>query len=145
MAEGHADEQAESAALRLDKWLWAARFFKTRTLAARAIAQGHLEVNGAPAKASRELRPGDRVLIREAGLRRELRVLRLSAVRGPATVARTLYEETAESQQRRQQFQQSLRMGVEPALSRQGGRPTKRERRELTPWQRWTASLEPEG
>lgn len=145
MAEPRGPARDEPVALRLDKWLWAARFFKTRTLAARAVAQGHLEVNGTLAKASRELRPGDRVVLREGGIRRELQVLRLSEVRGPASAARTLYEETADSQQRRQQQEQARRMGVEPALSRQGGRPTKRERRALSPWQRWSASLEPEG
>lgn len=132
--------------VRLDKWLWAARFFKTRTLAARAIAQGRVEVNGTTAKASRDLHPGDRVSIREPAMgQREVEVLRLSDVRGPAPVAQSLYAETVQSQERRQQLAQARRLGVEPALSRQGGRPTKRERRALAPWQRWSASLEPEG
>lgn len=131
--------------VRLDKWLWAARFFKTRSLAAEEIARGRVEVNGQVAKASRELRIGDRLVIRQPGLARCIEVRGLSAVRGPAPVAQTLYEETAESQEARRLAAERQRLGVEPALAIEQGRPTKRDRRQLgqaADWQRWSASLD---
>ncbi len=129
---------------RLDKWLWAARFYKTRSLAAQAIEAGRVHVNGASAKASRSLRPGDLVLMRQSPYTRTVEVLGLSSVRGPAPVAQQLYAETAQSQQDRQQAAQARRFGVEPALSQEQGRPTKRDRRSLVEWQRWSAVLDPE-
>ena len=129
---------------RLDKWLWAARFYKTRSLAAQAIEAGRVHVNGASAKASRSLRPGDLVLMRQPPYTRTVEVLGLSSVRGPAPVAQQLYAETAQSQQDRQQAAQARRFGVEPALSQEQGRPTKRDRRSLVEWQRWSAVLNPE-
>ena len=129
---------------RLDKWLWAARFYKTRSLAAQAIEAGRVHVNGASAKASRSLRPGDLVLMRQSPYTRTVEVLGLSSVRGPAPVAQQLYAETAQSQQDRQQAAQARRFGVEPALSQEQGRPTKRDRRSLVDWQRWSAVLDPE-
>ena len=129
---------------RLDKWLWAARFYKTRSLAAQAIEAGRVHVNGASAKASRSLRPGDLVLMRQPPYPRTVEVLGLSSVRGPAPVAQQLYAETAQSQQDRQQAAQARRFGVEPALSQEQGRPTKRDRRSLVEWQRWSAVLDPE-
>jgi ribosome-associated heat shock protein Hsp15 len=129
---------------RLDKWLWAARFYKTRSLAAQAIEAGRVHVNGASAKASRSLRPGDLVLMRQPPYTRTVEVLGLSSVRGPAPVAQQLYAETAQSQQDRQQAAQARRFGVEPALSQEQGRPTKRDRRSLVEWQRWSAVLDPE-
>ena len=116
--------------VRLDKWLWAARFYKTRSLAAHAIEAGRVHVNGAAAKASRNLKPGDLVT--------------LSQVRGPAPQAQLLYAETAQSQHARQEALQARRFGVEPALSQEQGRPTKRDRRSLVDWQRWSAVLGPE-
>ena len=129
---------------RLDKWLWAARFYKTRSLAAQAIGAGRVHVNGASAKASRSLRPGDLVLMRQPPYTRTVEVLGLSSVRGPAPVAQQLYAETAQSLQDRQQAAQARRFGVEPALSQEQGRPTKRDRRSLVEWQRWSAVLDPE-
>ena len=129
---------------RLDKWLWAARFYKTRSLAAQAIEAGRVPVNGASAKASRSLRPGALVLMRQSPYTRTVEVLGLSSVRGPAPVAQQLYAETAQSQQDRQQAAQARRFGVEPALSQEQGRPTKRDRRSLVEWQRWSAVLNPE-
>ncbi len=129
---------------RLDKWLWAARFYKTRSLAAQAIEAGRVHVNGASAKASRSLRPGDLVLMRQPPYTRTVEVLALSSVRGPAPVAQQLYAETAQSLQDRQQAAQARRFGVEPALSQEQGRPTKRDRRSLVEWQRWSAVLDPE-
>lgn len=139
------DRSAPPAAerLRLDKWLWAARFYKTRSLAAEDIDKGRIQVNEQVAKASRELRPGDRVDIRQAGgLVRTVIVQALSAVRGPAPQAQLLYAETADSLQRRQQYAEQRRQGVEPADSIEQGRPTKRDRRDLADWQRWSASVD---
>ena len=129
---------------RLDKWLWAARFYKTRSLAAQAIEAGRVHVNGAAAKASRSLRPGDLVLMRQPPYTRTVEVLGLSSGRGPAPVAQQPYAETAQSLQDRQQAAQARRFGVEPALSQEQGRPTKRDRRSLVEWQRWSAVLDPE-
>lgn len=129
---------------RLDKWLWAARFYKTRSLAAQAIEAGRVHVNGAAAKASRSLRPGDLVLMRQPPYTRNVEVLGLSSVRGPAPVAQQLYAETPQSLQSRQEAAQARRFGVEPALSQEQGRPTKRDRRSLAEWQRWSAVLDPE-
>lgn len=132
--------------LRLDKWLWAARFFKTRSLAAEEIARGRVAVNGAEAKASRELKPGDLVQIRQPGSLRTVQVLGVSAVRGPAPVAQALYRETADSIAAREAAAERRRQGVEPAMAITQGRPTKRDRRELAQvdkgWQRWSASLD---
>ena len=129
--------------VRLDKWLWAARFYKTRSLAAEDIDKGRIQVNEQVAKASRELRPGDRVDMRQAGgLMRTVVVQALSAVRGPAPQAQLLYAETPDSIQRRQQYAEQRRQGVEPADTIQQGRPTKRDRRDLADWQRWSASVD---
>lgn len=138
-------EKTEAARMRLDKWLWAARFYKTRGLAAEEITRGRVDVNGQPAKASRELRPDDRVEMRVGGgLVRVVVVRALSAVRGPASVAQTLYEETAESIAARERAQRARREGVEPALAIEQGRPTKRDRRQLADWNRWSASADDE-
>ena len=129
--------------VRLDKWLWAARFYKTRSLATQAIGASKVHVNGAVAKPSRSVRPGDLLLLRQPPCDRTLRVMALSSVRGPAPVAQTLYEETRESLEARQQAAQARRFGVEPAQDREQGRPTKRDRRTLVEWERWSAKLEP--
>lgn len=128
--------------VRLDKWLWAARLYKTRTLAAQDVVLGRVEVNSAPVKAARELRIGDRVSLQQAGFRRDLVILKLSAQRGGAVIARTLYEETAESLAARERLLQQRRLAPEPALSVEQGRPTKRDRRALAQWQRWSASAD---
>lgn len=129
-------------AVRLDKWLWAARLYKTRTLAAQDVALGRVEVNGAPAKAGRELHEGDRVSLRHTGYRREVVIIKLSNQRGGAPIARTLYEETAESLAEYERFVQQRRLAPEPALGAEQGRPTKRDRRALAQWQRWSASAD---
>jgi len=127
--------------LRLDKWLWAARFFKTRSLAGDEIDKGRISVNGQVAKASREVRPGDLIDIGQAGgLVRSVQVLGLSTLRGPAPQAQALYQETPESLARREQHAQQRRLAAEPSLSIEQGRPTKRDRRQLADWQRWSAS-----
>ncbi|MBP6763882.1 MAG: RNA-binding S4 domain-containing protein [Rubrivivax sp.] len=127
---------------RLDKWLWAARFYKTRALAAGEIGHGRISVNGQVAKASRELRVGDHVAMRQAGLERTVQVLGLSHVRGPAPVAQALYEETPPSIAARLKAAEQRRQGTEPAMSIEQGRPTKRDRRQLADWQRWSASAD---
>jgi ribosome-associated heat shock protein Hsp15 len=115
--------------LRLDRWLWAARFFKTRSLAQQAIAGGHVHLNGQRVKAARAVRPGDRLEITRGEERFEVRVVALAARRGPAAVARTLYEETEESAAARAAAQQLRRdlAGSRPPASR----PDKRDRRRL--------------
>lgn len=135
-------ESPGSGRVRLDKWLWAARFYKTRSLAAEEIARGRVSVNGQPAKAARELHPGDTVTLRQGALTREVQVLGLSHVRGPAAVAQLLYQETAQSIAAREAAAAARRMGVEPADSLQQGRPTKRDRRQLAQWNRWSASID---
>lgn len=128
--------------LRLDKWLWAARFFKTRSIAADAIGLGRVRVNGVEAKPSREIRPGDAIDLRQGDGLRSVVVRGLSAMRGPAPVAQLLYEETAESLQRRSLATERRRVAPEPAHDIAHGRPTKRDRRELQKtWNsRWSAS-----
>lgn len=128
--------------LRLDKWLWTARFYKTRGLAADEIGKGRIQVNGQTAKASRELKADDRVEIRQGEVVRTVTVLALSTVRGPAPQAQRLYAETPESVAARQAQQEARRLGVEPADAITHGRPTKRDRRTLSDWQRWSASAE---
>jgi ribosome-associated heat shock protein Hsp15 len=128
--------------LRLDKWLWAARLFKTRALAAEAAGLGRVDVNGQTAKPAGDLRPGDTLTLRDGPMRRELRVLGLSAIRGPAPVAQALYTETAESIAAREALAERRRQGVEPADSLAHGRPTKRDRRQLADWDRWSAAVD---
>ena len=130
--------------MRLDKWLWAARFYKTRSLAAEEIEKGRVQVNGQAAKPARAVRLQDRIEIRQVGWVRELLVTGLSAIRGPAPVARTLYQETEESLRAQQQAAEARRFGVEPASAQAEGRPTKRDRRDLADWQRWSASIDDE-
>ena len=133
--------------VRLDKWLWVARFFKTRALAAETVDRGRVEVNGQVAKPSRELRPGDRLLLRsDGGVRRELTVLALSLQRGPAPVAQSLYEESLQSVAAREQAALQRRLAPDPGLAIEQGRPTKRDRRTIertqVAWQRWSASID---
>jgi ribosome-associated heat shock protein Hsp15 len=133
--------------VRLDKWLWAARLFKTRSLAAEAVDGGRIEVNGQPAKPARELQAGDTLLLRQdRGLKRCLVIRALSTQRGPARVAQALYAETAESLAERERAAEARRLAPEPAQSIEQGRPSKRDRRDLersqTQWQRWSASID---
>lgn len=135
--------------LRIDKWLWSARFYKTRTLAAEEIGKGRVAINGQEAKAAREVKVGDTVAVRRDALTRTVVVKGLSNVRGPAPIAQQLYDETAESLQAREQAAQQRRFAREPALSIEHGRPTKRGRRDLDEAQRgwgdrWSASIDDE-
>ena len=114
--------------MRIDKWLWAARFFKTRSLAAQAVDGGHVRLNDARAKPSREVKPGDELVIHAGELEWTVKVRAVSARRGPATEARTLYEESPESIAKREAALAARRDRVEPAFGL-SGRPTKRDRR----------------
>jgi ribosome-associated heat shock protein Hsp15 len=129
---------------RLDKWLWAARFFKTRSLATEAINRGHAQVEGKDVKPSREIKVGDTLDIWQAQIRKTIVVMGLSDQRGPAPVAQALYAETPESTAKRAVEQEQRRLSPEPAHSIAHGRPTKRDRRELQkPWDdRWSASID---
>lgn len=136
------DPAAPADRPRLDKWLWAARFYKTRSLAADEIAKGRVSVNEQVAKASREVRVGDRIQFRQGVVLRTVLVRGLSHVRGPAPVAQALYEETADSIAARERAAEARRQGIEPAAAIEQGRPTKRDRRQLADWQRWSASID---
>lgn len=135
--------------LRIDKWLWAARFYKTRTLAADEVGKGRVEVNGQEVKPAREVKLGDTVSVRQGAVTRTVVIKGLSDVRGPAPVAQQLYEETPESVKEREKAAEQRRYAREPALSIEQGRPTKRGRRELDEAQRgwgdrWSASIDDE-
>lgn len=115
--------------MRLDKWLWAARFYKTRSLAAQEIGKGRVLVNDQPAKPARDIAVGDRITVRKEDPAMQVNVQALSAVRGPAPVARQLYKETPESLAARERAVEMRRLAPEPAQSITAGRPTKRDRR----------------
>ncbi len=131
-------------AQRIDKWLWAARFFKTRSIASDEIGKNRVQVNGLAAKASREVKAGDTVLLRQGAVERTVLVRGLSGLRGPAPAAQLLYEETPESIQARQKAAEMNRLAREPALSIEQGRPTKRDRRLIErAWDdRWSAGID---
>jgi ribosome-associated heat shock protein Hsp15 len=116
--------------LRIDKWLWAARFFKTRSLAAQAVDGGRVRLNGVRVKPAKEVRPGDELTVHIGELEWVIDVRALSARRGPAAAARQLYEERAESAARRQAAIDVRKAMPEPAFGLRG-RPTKRDRRML--------------
>ncbi len=116
--------------IRIDKWLWAARFFKTRSLATDAVGGGKIKLNGAPTKASRDVKIGDRLDIFNGDTRWEVVVRTLSEKRGPASEARLLYEETPDSMAAREAEQMRRKFTVEPSADIHG-RPTKRDRRQI--------------
>ncbi|MBA3257881.1 MAG: RNA-binding protein [Gemmatimonadales bacterium] len=125
MTEQHDDDR-----IRLDKWLWAARFYKTRTLAAEAIAGGKVQVNGDRAKRARPLQVGDEVRVRQGPYEHLIVVRALSERRGPASEAATLYEETPASREAREKLALQLK-SVHSAFVPDRGRPTKKDRREI--------------
>ncbi len=133
--------------LRIDKWLWAARFYKTRSLACEEIDKGRVHVNGVAVKPAREVKAGDTVQMRSANLTRTITVLAVSDRRGPAPAAALLFAETPESIAQRAQAAEQRRLAPEPALSLTQGRPTKRDRRDTQQakdWgDRWSASIDP--
>ena len=131
--------------LRIDKWLWAARFYKTRTLASEEIDKGRVHVNGVAVKPSREVKAGDLVLVRTGVISRSVLVQAVSDKRGPAPQAALLFTEPSESVAARAAAAEQRRLAPEPALSLAQGRPTKRERRDTDKardWnERWSASI----
>ena len=115
--------------LRVDKWLWHARFYKTRSIAAEAVDSGKVLLNGAHAKPAKALKPGDELLVRVPGADYTVRVLALSDRRGPAAEAAKLYAETEQSKRKREEAKLT-RTAPEPTMFIRG-RPTKRSRRQL--------------
>lgn len=137
--------------IRIDKWLWAARFYKTRSLATDQVNKGRVHLNGHDAKPSREVKVGDLVALRGRDLSKSVTVLGLSGVRGSAPTAQTLYVETPESIQTRLAATEQRRIAPEPANTITHGRPSKRDRRALEENQnnashtwndRWSASID---
>jgi ribosome-associated heat shock protein Hsp15 len=124
------DRDTDDERVRLDKWLWAARFFKTRSLAAEAVAGGKVQVNGERAKRARPLQAGDEVRVRLGPYEHVVVVRALSGRRGPAAQAAELYEERPESRAAREAAAQQLKV-LHAAFVPEKGRPTKRDRREL--------------
>jgi len=116
--------------MRLDKWLWAARFYKTRSIATDAVTGGKVKLNGAPAKPAKELKVGDRIHVRAGEQDWEVIVQSFNEQRRPAEEARLLYQETPESAQQRAQAAELRRLAPIPQFE-QKGRPTKRDRRQL--------------
>jgi ribosome-associated heat shock protein Hsp15 len=116
--------------MRLDKWLWAARFYKTRSLAQQAVVAGRVQLNGARTKPAHEVKAGDMVLVRVSDWQWEVKVKALAERRGPAEEARQLYDETEASRAERERRSDLRRWGAEPAAALKG-RPTKRDRRQL--------------
>ena len=116
--------------MRLDKWLWAARFYKTRSLASEAVTGGRVKANGAAAKPAREVKPGDRLRIHAGDQHWEIIVKGLNEQRRPAPEAQLLYEETPDSVQHRTREVELRQLSPQPAAE-QKGRPTKRDRRQM--------------
>ncbi len=125
-------QQTSTHGLRIDKWLWCARFFKSRSLAQEAVEGGHVQVNGERAKASRQVKVGDRLRITRERERFEVEIIGIPERRGPATEARTHYAESAESEAARAAVREFNRLTA-PVAS---GRPDKRERRDLLKFQK---------
>ena len=134
--------------LRIDKWLWAARFYKTRSLASEEIDKGRVRINDIEAKPAREVKIGDTVMLRQGPNMRTLVVRGISNQRGAAPIAQQLYEETEESLRLKAAAAEQRRLGQEPANSLEHGRPTKRDRRDMDKAQgktwdnRWSASAD---
>ncbi len=130
--------------IRIDKWLWAARFYKTRSLATDEVGKGRVQIAQQDVKPSREVRVGDTVVLWQASVKRTVVVQGISGTRGSAPVAQTLYEETAQSVLDRAQAAEQRRLHAEPALAIAHGRPTKRDRRDLQKGlnARWSASID---
>ena len=123
------NSEVNNEKFRIDKWLWAARFFKTRSLAAAAVECGKVLVNGARVKPAKSLAAGDTLTIRLGPYQHVVKVLSLSGKRGPATEAQKLYRETEESRLRREAL--AIELKAQPESTAHAGRPTKRDRREI--------------
>lgn len=130
--------------LRIDKWLWAARFYKTRSLACDEVTKHRVQINGQDVKPAREVKVGDTLTVRQGNITKTVQVKGISAARGPAPVAQLLYEETPESIALRAKLAEQNRLAAEPAHSIEHGRPTKRDRRQIEhAWdERWSASTD---
>ena len=130
--------------LRIDKWLWAARFYKTRSLACDEVTKHRVQINGQDVKPAREVKVGDTLTVRQGNITKTVQVKGISAARGPAPVAQLLYAETPESMALRAKLAEQNRMAAEPAHSIEHGRPTKRDRRQIEhAWDaRWSASTD---
>jgi ribosome-associated heat shock protein Hsp15 len=122
----------DSERVRLDKWLWAARFFKTRSLATDAVTGGKVEVNGDHAKPAKAIKPGDEVRLRLGPYEHVLIVRALADRRGSATIAQALYEETEASRAAREKLSAQLKMAPAAFVFEEKGRPTKKDRRDLS-------------
>jgi ribosome-associated heat shock protein Hsp15 len=127
-------QTSDQTRVRLDKWLWAARFYKTRPLAAEAIEQGRVEVNGERAKRAKAVGVGDTIRVRQPPFETVLAVRGVSERRGPAAVAATLYEETEASRVARAALAAQLRAAPPPTY--ETGRPSKKDRRDIERWER---------
>ena len=130
--------------IRIDKWLWAARFFKTRSLATDEVARGRVQVGLNDVKPAKEVQVGDTLTLWQGQVKRTVVVRGISGQRGSAPIAQQLYEETLESLAQRAKASENRRLSPEPAASIAHGRPTKRDRRDLDKgWNdRWSASLD---
>ena len=153
MSKNNAAKSSDAhSSYRVDKWLWAARFFKTRALATDAANKGHVKINGALAKPSRDVKLGDTIEVMVQRMTWTVDVLGLSGIRGSAPIAQALYAETSASKAAREAAAAARRLAPEPAQAITQGRPTKRDRRDLQKasgrdktghWDaRWTASLD---
>jgi ribosome-associated heat shock protein Hsp15 len=131
----HDDDKRRQDAVRLDKWLWAARFFKTRSLATQGVNGGKVELNGARPKPSKDVRLGDQLRIRLGPYIHAITVRGLSDRRGPASAAALLFEESAESIAERERLREQHRLAP-AAQYEEGGRPTKKDRREMSSFKR---------
>lgn len=116
--------------MRVDKWLWAARFYKTRSLAAHACEMGRISANGQSVKPGRDLKLGDRLRVKNESGDFDIEILGLSEMRGPASVAQTLYRETEDSKEQRMRLI-AIRKAMPPVEMEREGRPNKRDRREI--------------
>ena len=132
-----ANPETESTTMRLDKWLWCARFYKTRAIAVDAIDKGHVKVNNASAKPSKEIRTGDKVELKQASTPKTIIINALAKTRSAAPIAQALYTETPESITEREALAEQRRLAPEPATTLTAGRPTKRNRRSLEELREW--------
>jgi ribosome-associated heat shock protein Hsp15 len=121
----------DSDRVRVDKWLWAARFYKTRSLATEAVDGGKVEVNGDRAKPAKAIKPGDEIRVRLGPYEHVVIVRALAERRGPASIAQGLYEETPASRDARERLASQLKMAPPTFVYEEKGRPTKRDRREI--------------
>ena len=133
--------------MRIDKWLWAARFFKTRSLASEEIQKGRVKVNDVQAKPAKEIKVGDILIVRQGTFFKTVVVQGLNPMRGSASVAQLMYTETVESIALRTAQALAFKTSREPALSIEHGRPTKKQRRDIDHVQhdwndRWSASVD---